>query len=369
MLFVQTNQSTTETGAPVREAIRSASRATGIPFDYLLRTAERESSLDPNAQARTSTAAGLFQFIGQTWLSTLKDSGAQHGYHREAEAIERRADGRLVVNDPAERARIMNLRFDPTANAVMAAVFTQRNLEQLTQALGRQPTQGELYIAHFLGGSGASRFLNEASRSPNASAAAQFPDAARANRSIFFTSDGRARSFADVQDRLVARHVPAPTFPAAAVATAASATTESVVRRPDGTPVFHSLFQQEGRGPVSGVVQSLWGRAPGTAALIGQDRREPFFPSSVLRVGLGRGGAAELAESGRPSDQIVSLQEAPAAARREAAASAVAAMRLPLPPERPAVAEPTPTARPVGTTSRALGRPVDLLSFIRLTRS
>ncbi|MGL4729664.1 MAG: transglycosylase SLT domain-containing protein, partial [Bosea sp. (in: a-proteobacteria)] len=53
---------------PVTMAIRDGAAKTGTDFGYLVRTAQRESALDPNAKARTSSATGLFQFIDQTWL-------------------------------------------------------------------------------------------------------------------------------------------------------------------------------------------------------------------------------------------------------------------------------------------------------------
>ena len=50
-------------GNGVEAAIRRASRATGVDFDFLMKTARRESAMNPAAQARTSSAAGLFQFV------------------------------------------------------------------------------------------------------------------------------------------------------------------------------------------------------------------------------------------------------------------------------------------------------------------
>ena len=67
----------------VEAAIRRASNATGVDFDFLMKTARRESAFNPSAQARTSSAAGLFQFIEQTWLATVKQSGAEGGHGRE----------------------------------------------------------------------------------------------------------------------------------------------------------------------------------------------------------------------------------------------------------------------------------------------
>jgi hypothetical protein len=50
-------------------ALHQAATITGSDFDYLLSTATRESSLKPQAKASTSSAAGLFQFVGQAWLA------------------------------------------------------------------------------------------------------------------------------------------------------------------------------------------------------------------------------------------------------------------------------------------------------------
>src|SRR4051812_17637938 len=49
-------------------AIRDASARSGMPFNVMLASAQMESGLNPNAQASTSSATGLFQFIDQTWL-------------------------------------------------------------------------------------------------------------------------------------------------------------------------------------------------------------------------------------------------------------------------------------------------------------
>ena len=46
---------------------------------FLLKTATRESSLNPDAKAKSSSAAGLFQFIEQTWLGLVKSDGPRLG--------------------------------------------------------------------------------------------------------------------------------------------------------------------------------------------------------------------------------------------------------------------------------------------------
>ena len=197
---------TTDLATRMTGAIRDAARVTGAGFEYLLNTALRESNLNPNAKASTSSATGLFQFIDQTWLGTMKQAGAAHGYGKYADAISRTSSGRFVVNDPAMRQEIFALRKDPTANAVMAGAFANSNARVLTDRLGRKPTDGELYMAHFLGASGASRFIKAAEANPNGKAAALFPRAAHANNAIFYDKSGGARSLKQVYAGLVSRH-------------------------------------------------------------------------------------------------------------------------------------------------------------------
>ena len=197
---------TTDMATRITGAIRDAARATGAGFEYLLNTALRESNLNPNAKAKTSSATGLFQFIDQTWLGTMKQSGASLGYGKYADAITRTPQGKFVVNDPAMRREIMALRKDPTANAVMAGAFANSNAKVLNDRLGRKPTDGELYMAHFLGASGAARFIKAAEARPDAKAANFFPRAAQANSSIFYDKQGGARSLKQVYAGLVSRH-------------------------------------------------------------------------------------------------------------------------------------------------------------------
>src|SRR5215831_11967214 len=75
--------------ARVTGAIKQAASATGASFQYLLATAKMESDFNPSAGASTSSARGLYQFIEQTWLATVKQAGGQLGYGQYADAITR----------------------------------------------------------------------------------------------------------------------------------------------------------------------------------------------------------------------------------------------------------------------------------------
>ncbi len=156
--------------------------------------------MNPSARARTSSAAGLFQFIEQTWLGTVKAHGAKHGYGQYADLIYRGGDGRWRVEGSARNV-VLDLRFDPQAAATMAAELTASNAAYLRGRSGREPGAGDLYAAHFLGPAGAAQLMDAMDRRPGASAAALFPEAAAANRSIFYR-DGRPATVAEVHANL-----------------------------------------------------------------------------------------------------------------------------------------------------------------------
>jgi hypothetical protein len=273
----------------VTSAIRNAAYTTGTSFNYLLATAKIESNLDPGMTMQSSSATGLFQFIDQTWLGMLKQAGPAYGYGDYANAIERDSGGRWIVPDRQMRKEIMQLRTDPNANALMAGAFTQQNIAALTQRIGRAPSNGELYVAHFFGAGGAGKLISLAASNPQAKAADIFPQAARANRPIFYDRQGNARSVAGVYDELVRRYevasggaAPAGAVPAVAGANAPATRPREGVSgtlavaqalaaaggQPSAGPAgpilpasasFDSLFSDSGRrSAVAPVVAALW---------------------------------------------------------------------------------------------------------------
>jgi len=297
----------------VAGAIKQAASSSGMSFQYLLTTAKMESDFNPTAGASTSSAHGLFQFIDQTWLATVKEAGAQFGYGNYADQISKSSDGSYSVSDSTARKAIMKLRDDPAVASDMAAALTQFNSFKLTGMIGRRPTDSELYMAHFMGVGGAAKLIGNAEDNPQASAARLFPNAAAANRSIFYDrSSGRARSVSEVYSVLQQRYAAAAaapttqsamasvggdikpavavaiasgsssasavdtasylsTFPAvrsgASATTAVSAPTTAaattVADATPSTPVFRSLFQDGGgrTQPVSQAVRELWGNS------------------------------------------------------------------------------------------------------------
>lgn len=304
------DSSNSAAGSAVTGAIRQASQATGTSFNYLLATAQVESGLNPQAGAATSSARGLFQFIEQTWLATMKQAGGALGYGRYADAISKNASGSYEVRDSALRGEILRLRSDPTANAVMAGAFTKSNADVLRTRLGRSPSESELYIAHFLGAGGAARLIALASANPNAEAAQFFSHAAQANSPIFYDrSTGAPRSVAQVRNILTARYdvarnsqnqpaVAAKAFtaqsPLAAAVPAVSATQASAAPDTAGianafaaaTPApkadhhqqqaFYGLFADAGRSaPLAPMVSALWGVPEAASSASGGANRKP----------------------------------------------------------------------------------------------
>ncbi len=185
--------------------------------------------------------------------------------------------------------------------------MTQSNSFKLTGKIGRRPTDSELYMAHFMGVGGAAKLISNAEDNPRASGARLFPNAAAANRSIFYERSGRARSVSEVYSVLTQRYASAANSQATrtamasvgvtpastaigsartAVASAAPATapidnaaylssfpenhsvapvtmasaSTATDTSPPTDPVFRSLFQAgERTQPVSPTVRELWG--------------------------------------------------------------------------------------------------------------
>ena len=285
----------------VTAAIQLASASTGVQFGYLLNQARLESGLNPDARARTSSATGLFQFIDQTWLGTVRQHGAEHNMGWAAAQIRQGPNGRYYVPDPETRRQILDLRRQPEAASAMAAEYASDNGRYLESRLGRQAEPVDLYLAHFLGAGGAARFLRAHDSSPDAAAAPMLPAAARANRPIFYNRDGSMRSFAEIRARFaekiatgnqsggaidhnrapVRHRPPAPSFLDGSIRTASLDTEMPRVRPLNVTPMDSTeddpdanamSFARLGLGNPNGI-------DPDTLMELGRDRSRAAGPS------------------------------------------------------------------------------------------
>lgn len=269
----------------VQDAIANAARSTTIDFDFLVAQAQIESAMNPQAQAPTSSARGLYQFIESTWLDTMKRHGGRFGMSELADKIGTTSTGTPFVSDPATRTAILDLRNDPQVASFMAAGLAEDNREHLLPILGRQPDSSELYLAHFLGAGGAGRFLSEMQDNPSQSAASLFRRPAAANRAIFYEPNGSERSLAGVMDYLGAKMDRAlnrtPQMPSHNMAV------EQEAQAPSGTAPHrpHHIAQTLPQAPLS---------LPGTSfALPSPSTRQSM--SSLLGDTFEKSGASQLA--------------------------------------------------------------------------
>lgn len=158
-----------------RATFAAVGKMVGISPGLLATFAMIESAMDYRARNDHSSAGGWFQFIDSTWNEMLQKYARRFGL--------------------PERAEAEGLKFDPRANALMGGLFLKDNFSVLESKLGRAPTDTDLYLAHFFGPAGAVKFLEADS---NALASRLFPQAATANRAIFFHPSGRPRSVAEI---------------------------------------------------------------------------------------------------------------------------------------------------------------------------
>ncbi len=184
----------------VAAAIRLGSMRTGVDISYLVKLAATESSFNPGSKATSSSAAGLYQFIKATWLNTLKRHGAKYGIVADYAAKIRYSNTRVgpFVRDEALYQHLLDLRKNPRLAALMAAETVREHQQKLVQSLGREPSETDLYLAHFLGINNAIAFLQSLKQSPDMNAAELFPRAARSNHNIFQPSTCAPRTVDEV---------------------------------------------------------------------------------------------------------------------------------------------------------------------------
>lgn len=127
--------------------------------DYLERLKLAESGGQAEAKAKTSSATGHHQFIEKTWQS---------------------------LNTKYELGYTLDDRKDPEKSRKVAELYTNENRQALTKVLGREPTDTQLYAAHFLGTTGAKKFVS--AKPFELATKVVDRDQVRANKAIFFDS-------------------------------------------------------------------------------------------------------------------------------------------------------------------------------------
>lgn len=150
-----------------------------------------ESGGNANARNPNSSAGGLGQFLIDTWKDP--DLKKRAGY------------GKV---DPATWAQLRVGPAGADAQMAMTQAYAQRNSEKWGQKFGTPPTPGQLYGMHFLDGDGFISLVDKAASDPSANAAAMFPEAAKANASVFYKDPrkrAQPRSAAELVDEIQRR--------------------------------------------------------------------------------------------------------------------------------------------------------------------
>lgn len=130
-----------------RKAIESQRNIqSNIDSSFIDRVIEVESSGNPNAQARTSSALGVGQFTKATWLSTVRKHAPELLQGRTEE-------------------QVLELRRNPDISRNMIAALAADNAETLERN-GLSTTPENLYLAHFLGANGAANLLSSPPDTP-----------------------------------------------------------------------------------------------------------------------------------------------------------------------------------------------------------
>lgn len=168
---------TAKTAAGSRSTMEAVSKMVGVPVEYLMIFCAMESGFDWTIKAGAGgSATGWFQFINSTWDWILAQHGKKYG----------------IPPDSGRR-----LRLDPRINALMGAEYMKYSMQVIKKGTGKDPTDIDLYLAHFLGPGTAVKWI----RLPkNTIAASAFPKEARANPTIFFDKGtGKQRTLGEVE--------------------------------------------------------------------------------------------------------------------------------------------------------------------------
>lgn len=157
----------------VGDAIKTAAKRVGVDESIMLAMAKQESGFNSSAKAGTSSAKGLYQFIDASWNEMVKKYGGQY-------------------------PELSRGPMDPLASALAGALYIKENSRFLEK--NGIPVNGTtIYASHFLGPGGAKTLLTS---DANTDATALLPQAASANRGIFFNKDGTPKTVGQVVETL-----------------------------------------------------------------------------------------------------------------------------------------------------------------------
>jgi hypothetical protein len=165
--------------AAIEQVLQNTAKTEGVDYRTLYALGGAESSFSVGANAKNSSATGLFQFTAPTWQYLTQKVYPELGYK---------------AGD----------RTDPQKSSVVAARYIKSIKASLRKKLGREPSIGEAYLGYFMGPTGASSFLDVLQKNPNAKGANVFPKAAEANPNLFYHKGDKKKplTLRETMDRL-----------------------------------------------------------------------------------------------------------------------------------------------------------------------
>lgn len=170
------NQDSNLNTGQVKTAISNAAGRTGVNPIVMQGFAAVESDLNPYAKAPNTNATGLYQFVPKTWNEMINKKGSQYG-----------------IPDNTSPTNIK-------ASTLMASEYIKANSRTLGSSK-QDINITDIYLAHFLGPSGARKFLRMLKSNPNAIAAQVVAYAAKKNKNLFF-NNGRALTVREFYDNI-----------------------------------------------------------------------------------------------------------------------------------------------------------------------
>lgn len=159
----------------IDKAIRGASTER-VDYSTLYSIAGVESTFRPEVGATTSGAVGLFQFLPGTW--------------------------KYLLTKHPELKYTLEDRKDPVKAANMAEIYIASIKKTLRTKLGREPYLVDIYMAYFLGPTGATNFLKALEEKPSQIGATLFSRAARANPGVFLGKNKKALTLAQIYENM-----------------------------------------------------------------------------------------------------------------------------------------------------------------------
>lgn len=155
-------------------------QTTGGTFRAKIRS--KESGNSDTVRNPNSSAVGRYQFLEGTWNRFAGAAGLPLVTD----------ENRYTKNDPRKNGEWSEKALD----GYIAASVAQLKADQLPV------NDANLYLLHFMGQAGGAKFLRAQRADPSASAAAAFPAEAAANKAVFYTRDGGAKSVGEVYAQL-----------------------------------------------------------------------------------------------------------------------------------------------------------------------